>query len=161
MITLSAQHFRRLLSDETTRLEELRAYWEPLSFEVNIPSNGGSFAEYAEFIIFITEEGHDDCNKKLISLPAQAEIAAVIGQTELLFRHKFFFYEKMISKHESGVSGGQGALEGRLVTAEDLLGYWELMHLEIDNLDARYTCLKEWEAKAWIGSLADLDNGAC
>ena len=89
----------------------------------------------------------------------QAEIAAVIGQTELLFRHKFFFYEQMIAKHENGVSGGRGALEGRLVTAEDLLGYWELMRLEIDNLDARYTQLSEWEKKGWIGSLADLQQG--
>lgn len=102
-----------------------------------------------------------DLNRSLSSLSAQAEIAAVIGQTELLFRHKFFFYEQMITKHESGASGGRGALEGRLVTAEDLLGYWELMHLEIDNLDARYVRLTEWQAAGWAGALSDLQGGTC
>ncbi|XP_044267048.1 guanylate kinase-associated protein mars isoform X2 [Tribolium madens] len=73
---------------------------------------------------------------------AVSMIDVAIGQTNLLITKKFEQFRGLINKCQSDCK------EAR-VTCEDLHGFWDMMHLQIDNLDKRYANLDNLKANNW------------
>ncbi|XP_014288947.1 disks large-associated protein 5 isoform X2 [Halyomorpha halys] len=72
------------------------------------------------------------------------EILAVVGQTRLLLSDKFQQFRSLIdnalSEHK----------ESAVIKADDLLGFWEMMYLEVEQLNKKYENLSNLAHNGWL-----------
>ncbi|KAJ3626210.1 hypothetical protein MTP99_016727 [Tenebrio molitor] len=73
---------------------------------------------------------------------AVAMIDVALGQTNLLISKKFVQFRGLIDKSKD--EDAENA-----VTCEDLHGFWDMMHLQVDNLDKRFENLEKLRANNW------------
>nr|XP_015840217.1 PREDICTED: disks large-associated protein 5 isoform X1 [Tribolium castaneum] len=73
---------------------------------------------------------------------AVSMIDVALGQTNLLITKKFEQFRGLIHKCQSEP-------EEALVTCEDLHGFWDMMHLQVNNLDKRFANLDNLKANNW------------
>ncbi|CAH1389817.1 unnamed protein product [Nezara viridula] len=84
----------------------------------------------------------EDCN----SIPEHVkdEILAVVGQTRLLLSDKFQQFRTLIdnalSEHKESVV---------VIKDDDLLGFWEMMYLEVEQLNKKYENLASLAENGW------------
>lgn len=69
-------------------------------------------------------------------------IDVALGQTNLLISKKFVQFRGLIDKSKD--EDAENA-----VTCEDLHGFWDMMHLQVDNLDKRFENLEKLRANNW------------
>lgn len=71
---------------------------------------------------------------------ANGMIDSAIGQTELLLKKKFEKFRELILTFEEGERGLRG---------DDLEGYWQMVLLEVTDIDRRYDELEQWKTNKW------------
>ncbi|KZC06552.1 PREDICTED: uncharacterized protein LOC107194769 [Dufourea novaeangliae] len=77
-----------------------------------------------------------------ITEDGQYLINQAIGQTNLLISKKFERFRSLVSNCETGKGE-------RLVTCNDLQGFWDIVHMEIENCDLRFEKLEQLRSKGW------------
>uniref|UniRef100_A0A0A9W8F1 Disks large-associated protein 5 n=1 Tax=Lygus hesperus TaxID=30085 RepID=A0A0A9W8F1_LYGHE len=79
--------------------------------------------------------------KSTLSLPTSIadEIDSITGQTMLLISKKFIQYKNLI----------EGAYTEMRTTLEDLDGFWEMVYIQVRQLDDRYKGLNDMKEKNW------------
>ncbi|XP_023245117.1 uncharacterized protein LOC106636922 [Copidosoma floridanum] len=83
--------------------------------------------------------------KEAEATPEEASywIQAAVGHTQLLINKKFERFRGLVLDCETG----KGEM---LVTCKDLQGFWEMMYMEIRDVDSRFNKLKELEKNNWV-----------
>ncbi|XP_037955033.1 uncharacterized protein LOC119684947 [Teleopsis dalmanni] len=119
--------FQKQLTCETERLEAMCAAWEQYKIEnLNL----------------LTAKAGDDM------------INVAIGQTKLLTVKKFLQFEQLIDRCRNGLLGkgtfDDGKEDNKLVTVDDLDGFWSLVCLQIDNINSRFENLTRWRDNGWV-----------
>lgn len=73
-------------------------------------------------------------------------INVTVGQTQLLINKKFQQFRGLIDRCESQeIQEGEG-----VVKVEDLQGFWDMVYMQVENLDIRFKDLNELKSKNWI-----------
>lgn len=125
----SVQYFRLQLENEIKRLDGLCEEWTQYS--------GG------------------ENESRLAETGGKDMIDAAIGQTKLLTSKKMMQFSSLIDRCEAGATGiglraNDGSEDTKPVLAEDLEGWWDMMRLQGDNVDKRFTNLQRWKANNWV-----------
>lgn len=71
-------------------------------------------------------------------------INVAVGQTQLLINKKFQQFRGLIDRCEN-----QEIHDG-VVKVEDLQGFWDMVYMQVENLDIRFKELTELKGKNWI-----------
>ncbi|ALC41632.1 mars [Drosophila busckii] len=80
-------------------------------------------------------------------------IDAAVGQTRLLTSKKFMQFKSLIDRCEAGAKGQcqtDGSDATKPVLAEDLEGWWDMMRLQSENVDKRFSNLMRWKDNNWV-----------
>lgn len=82
--------------------------------------------------------------KSVTELPEHAigMIDTAIGQTELLLRKKCPKFTELIQLYQKNNGG-------KKVLADDLDGWWQVVKMEIENIDKRFSEIEIWKANDW------------
>ncbi|XP_077286643.1 uncharacterized protein LOC143911569 isoform X2 [Arctopsyche grandis] len=100
--------------------------------------------EISRLIILCDEwKNYKDCHDELIE-DHKDMIDVAVGQTKLLINKKFQQFKGLIEKCEN-----QEASEAGLVKIQDLQGFWDMIYMQVENLDIRFNELKELKSKDW------------
>ncbi|XP_046470776.1 disks large-associated protein 5-like [Neodiprion pinetum] len=73
---------------------------------------------------------------------AQLMINQAIGQTNLLIDKKVKQFRKLITECETG-------LGEKLVTCDDLQGFWDMMYMQVEDCDSRFGKLNQLKERNW------------
>ncbi|KAH8284833.1 hypothetical protein KR054_001643 [Drosophila jambulina] len=124
----SVMYFRFQLDEEITRLEALCSEWEAYSKanEERLQETGGGDM-----------------------------INVTVGQTRLLTTKKMMQFKGLIDRCEAGAKGknklpSDGSEDTKPVQPEDLEGWWDMLHLQSENVDKRFANLERWKANDWL-----------
>ncbi|XP_014253749.1 disks large-associated protein 5-like isoform X2 [Cimex lectularius] len=76
-----------------------------------------------------------------VNLPISVldEVDSTVGQTRLLLRSKFKQFENLINTYSTGC-----------LRPEDLVGFWEMMYLQVTQLDDKFSKLEQLEKNNWL-----------
>merc|ERR1712018_680454 len=109
---------RTVLSSETTRLKKLCEEWENKHNKIQVSN---------------TYEIDDDF---------EGEISSVIGKTKILINGRFAQLETLIEEYESCKKSSYNN-QKNIITYSDLEGFWDLIYLQIKDLDNKYEKLSK------------------
>ncbi|XP_076374784.1 uncharacterized protein LOC117220628 [Megalopta genalis] len=107
-------------------------------------------AQYFEFLLNREIDRQNElCDKwtKIKDEPgitedAKSQINQAIGQTNLLMNKKFARFRNLVTD----CATGKGEM---LVTSNDLQGFWDLMHIEVENCNLRFEKLEQLRLRGW------------
>ena len=76
------------------------------------------------------------------------ELAAIVGKTKLLIDGRFRQFKSLIKDFQSIKERGDNT-KTRRITVQDLQGFWELIYLQIEDLDRRFDNLNKLYTRAY------------
>nr|CAD7586703.1 unnamed protein product [Timema genevievae] len=76
-----------------------------------------------------------------IPLKVHELVDSAVGQTRLLVTKKFVQFEGLMDMCETG--------QGRRVTLEDLQGFWEMVYMQVGDVNHRFSQLELLRANSW------------
>lgn len=126
---LSVDHFRQILSNETTTLTGLCEQWSKV-----LESRSANCGENNNLSSPCTPEGDEEQNKE--EEETLGAIRTTIGQAKLLMSQRFKQFSKLIDDCENNT----GERPTRLT---DLLGFWEMISYQLDDVLKKFQSLEE------------------
>ena len=103
------------ISYHSTRLLALCQVWEDMLKAIPINDNN--------------RNDHEAINE---------ELAAVVGKTRLLINGKFRQFESLIAVYNDATDSEKNNKKNKKITQQDLQGFWELIDLQIKDLDTGF-----------------------
>ena len=77
------------------------------------------------------------------------ELAAVVGKTRLLINGKFRQFESLIAVYNDTTDSEKNNKKNKKITQQDLQGFWELIDLQIKDLDTGFDHLDTLYKKSY------------
>ncbi|CAK1544832.1 unnamed protein product [Leptosia nina] len=74
----------------------------------------------------------------------QEAILAAVGQARLLMSQKFQQFAGLVERCEAPDP------DQPLVTPTDLQGFWDMVYMQVENLNARFKNLEEMQSRGWV-----------
>ncbi|KAI5631221.1 guanylate-kinase-associated protein (GKAP) protein domain-containing protein [Phthorimaea operculella] len=120
----SVTHFRKQLSSEIKRMTEMCDTWDKISEQTVLPEP-------------ISEQ-------TVLPEPVQEAVLSAVGQCRLLMSQKLQQFASLVercAKPEPGTA---------LVTPADLHGFWDMVFMQVENVDLRFKALEELRQRNWV-----------
>ncbi|XP_063535756.1 disks large-associated protein 5 [Cydia strobilella] len=76
--------------------------------------------------------------------PIQELVLAAVGQTRLLMSHKLQQFAVLVENCEHPIPGAT------VVTPADLHGFWDMVFMQVEDVDMRFKRLEELQLRNWI-----------
>ncbi|GBP62754.1 Guanylate kinase-associated protein mars [Eumeta japonica] len=77
--------------------------------------------------------------------PVQEQILSATGQARLLMSQKFQQFSGLVDR----CAAGEECVGGGLVTPTDLQGFWDMIFIQVENIDLRFIELEKLKRRGW------------
>lgn len=113
--------FRKLLSSETQRITQICCCWDKI-LQDSTSTGQPSTDVPGDFVL--------------------GEIRTTIGQARLIMKERFHQFEGLVDDCEFRTSE-------KIVTCQDLQGFWDMIYFQVEDVDKKFTLLKECQTCNW------------
>ncbi|XP_021933124.1 disks large-associated protein 5 [Zootermopsis nevadensis] len=122
-------YFRSVLENETERLQTICQEWL-----------------------------HIQCSVSDIPPETSDLINAAVGQTQLLLKKKFSQFCGLIDTCENVLKLGTTAAAAASVTCSDLDGFWDMVYMQVEDVDLRFSKLEKLKLNNWKEDMDVCEN---